>query len=129
MQELPTHLYGPSPEKCTALWHDAILPYLGTRLILWIVGGLSTFYILPLMVNHPVLPAHANYVRFPQALWLMWLHFDSGFYIDIARNGYWGANTLHGPSDWAFFPLYPWIISWVNGSLALVRMPISSLVW
>jgi Dolichyl-phosphate-mannose-protein mannosyltransferase len=121
MQEVlstPTHpsTYGPSPEKCTfsAIWHDAILPYLGTRLVLFIVGLLATFYILPLMINDPILPVHTNYVRFPQALWLMWQHFDSGFYLDIAKNGYWGADTLHTPSDWAFFPLYPWIISWVR---------------
>jgi 4-amino-4-deoxy-L-arabinose transferase-like glycosyltransferase len=49
----------------------------------------------------------------------MWLHFDSGFYTDIARHGYWGASTLHDRSNWAFFPLYPWIIScvrWLFGS-------------
>lgn len=126
LPDTPTHLSTSEPaqsipERCTfsTIWHEALLPYIGTRLVLWIVGLLATFYILPLMINNPVLPAHANYVRFPQALWLMWLHFDSGFYIDIARNGYWGANTLHGLSDWAFYPLYPWIVScvrWLFGS-------------
>jgi hypothetical protein len=106
-----------TPEKCTFsnIWREAILPYLGTRLVLLIVGLLATFYILPVMVNDPVLPAHATYVRFPQALWFMWFHFDSGFYTDIARHGYWGAETLHSMSNWAFFPLYPWLIAWVHG--------------
>jgi hypothetical protein len=111
----------PISEKCTFsdIWHEALLPYLGTRLVLLLVGLLATFYILPLMINNPLLPSHADYVRFPQSLWFMWLHFDGGFYIDIARHGYWGASTLHDRSNWAFFPLYPWIISclgWLFGS-------------
>jgi hypothetical protein len=106
-----------TPEKYTfpEIWREALLPYLGTRLVLLIVGLLTTFYILPVMVNHPVLPDHATYVRFPQALWLMWYHFDSGFYTDIARHGYWSAETLHSASNWAFFPLYPWLIAWIHG--------------
>lgn len=126
LPETPTHLSKSEstqsiPEKCTfsTIWREAILPYLGIRLALLLVGLLATFYILPLMVTNPILPAHDKYVRFPQALWLMWVHFDSGFYIDIARNGYWAANTLHSRSDWAFYPLYPWIIScvrWLFGS-------------
>jgi len=103
-------------EKCTfpIIWREAFLPYLGTRIALFMVGLLATFYILPLMVNNPVLPDHALFVRFPQALWMMWRHFDSGFYIDIAINGYWDAQTLHSSSDWAFYPLYPFLMSCVR---------------
>ena len=103
-------------EKCTfsELWREALLPYLGTRLVLLIVGLLATFYILPLMEKHPLLAGQAFYVRFPQALWMMWWHFDSGYYVDIAINGYWSVQTLHGQSNWAFYPLYPWLIACIN---------------
>src|SRR5437588_11890782 len=77
-----------------AIWLDALLPYLITRLVLVLVGLFASFYILPLMANNPLLPAHTANTSFPQALWLMWQRFDSGFYLDIARNGYWPASTI-----------------------------------
>lgn len=86
---------------------EAIVPYLITRLTLLLVGLLATFYILPLQSNLPILPSHAVQIHFPQALWLMWERFDSGFYLDLASNGYWSASTLHTASNWAFYPLYP----------------------
>ncbi|TMD62230.1 MAG: hypothetical protein E6I97_26905, partial [Chloroflexi bacterium] len=41
-------------------------------------------------------------------LYLMWLRFDSGFYLNIAQYGY--ANSWHGQSNWGFFPLYPLLV-------------------
>jgi hypothetical protein len=42
----------------------------------------------------------------PDALWLMWRHFDAGFYVDIAEHGYWAASTLQTKTDWIYLPLY-----------------------
>src|SRR5258708_8527358 len=86
---------------------EAIVPYLITRLTLLLVGLLATFYILPLQSNLPILPSHAVQIHFPQVQWLMWERFDSGFYLDLASNGYWSASTLHTASNWPFYPLYP----------------------
>jgi len=96
------------------VWLDALLPYLGTRIVLVLVGLLANFYILPLMVSNPILPSHNVNIRFPQALWLMWQRFDSGFYLGIAQHGYWPASTLHSASNWVFYPLYPLLISIVG---------------
>lgn len=94
-----------------SLWREALLPYLGTRLVLVLVGLLADFYILPLMKVDPIFPSHSANMHLPNALWLMWQRFDSGFYIGIAQSGYWPANTLHTYSNWAFYPLFPVLIS------------------
>ncbi len=96
-----------------SLWRYALLPYLGTRFVLVIVGLLANFYLMPLIIANPVLPSHATYMQFPQALWLMWQRFDSGYYLNIARHGYGPASMLHNHSDWVFYPLYPLLISCV----------------
>ncbi len=98
----------------TTVLLDAILPFLGTRFVLMLIGLLANFYILPLMTSNPILPSHAVNIRFPQALWLMWQRFDSGFYLNIAQQGYWSASTLHSHSNWVFYPLYPLLISSVG---------------
>jgi hypothetical protein len=84
------------------VWHDALLPYLVTRLALVVVGLLANFYLIPLTINNSAL-----YAPFPQALWLMWHRFDSGFYLSIAHGGYGPARA----ADWVFYPLYPLLIS------------------
>src|SRR2546429_4363323 len=94
----------------SSIWQDALLPYLGTRLALVLVGFLADFYILPLLKSHSILSSVALNTRFPDALWLMWNHFDAGFYVDIAKNGYWAASTLHTMSNWIFLPLFPMLI-------------------
>jgi len=100
-------------EKPTAVevWREALLPFLGTRLIVLCIGLLATYYVLPVLVSNPRLPTFAAQGSFPQALWLMWDRFDSGFYLDIAQHGYWAASTLHNRSDWVFYPLYPLLIA------------------
>jgi hypothetical protein len=94
----------------SSIWHEALLPYLETRLLLVLVGLLADFYILPLLKSNPLLsPVDLN-THFPDTLWLMWKHFDAGFYVDIAEHGYWAASTLHTTSNWIFLPLYPMLI-------------------
>src|SRR6266446_3200150 len=96
--------------RTTSIWRGAIIPFLGTRLSLVLVGLLTDFYILPLLKRTPILPSPTANTHFPDALWLMWQRFDSGFYISLARSGYWPASTLHTYSNWAFFPLFPLLI-------------------
>lgn len=96
------------------IWDDALLPYLGTRLALVIVGLLATYYILPLVVSNPRLPAYATQSPLPQSLWLMWQRFDSGFYLAIARQGYSPVIPFGFRTNWVFYPLYPLLIAGVG---------------
>jgi hypothetical protein len=98
------------PPGSASIWRGAILPYLVTRLGLVLIGLLADFYILPLLKSSPVLPSPTANRHFPDALWLMWQHFDSGFYLNLANSGYWPTSTLHTYSNWAFFPLFPLLI-------------------
>lgn len=95
------------------IWQDALLPYLGTRLVLVVVGLLATYYMMPLVVSNPILADHATNMPFPQSLWMMWKHFDSGFYISIAQFNYVKATPemLHVRTNWVFYPFYPMLIS------------------
>jgi hypothetical protein len=93
------------------IWREAVLPYLGIRLIMLIIGLLSVYYLLPILTTNPRLPTFAAQGSFPQSLWLMWNRFDSGFYLNIASHGYWPASTLHNRPDWVFYPLYPLLIA------------------
>jgi len=94
-----------------SVWREALLPYLGTRLVLVLVGLLADFYILPLLKSNALLSPVALNTHFPDALWLMWRHFDAGFYMDIAEHGYWAASTLQAKSDWLYLPLYPLLVN------------------
>jgi hypothetical protein len=78
--------------------------------VLVLVGLLAVFYLLPLLNSNPLLPPVGLNTHFPDTLWLMWRHFDAGFYVDIAEHGYWAASTLHTASNWIFLPLYPMLI-------------------
>ncbi len=98
------------PCSTRELVREAILPYLGTRLALVLIGLLADFYILPLIKTNPILPSAQANMHFPNLFWLMWLRFDAGFYVDIAMHGYWSASTLHTYSNWAFYPLFPMLI-------------------
>lgn len=92
------------------IWSHVILPFLVIRLLLVVVGVVTVYYLLPLLnLQQPVHP-DLRIKNFPDMLWLLWNHFDSGFYLSIAHDGYWGPETLHSMSNWAFFPLYPVLI-------------------
>ncbi|HVB74294.1 MAG TPA: hypothetical protein VNE38_12125 [Ktedonobacteraceae bacterium] len=90
-----------------SIWREALLPFLGTRLVLLLVGLLAELYLLPLLKSNPLLPSVSMNTHLPDALWLMWKRFDAGFYVDIAEFGYWPASTLKTASNWIFLPLYP----------------------
>src|SRR5579859_4393944 len=71
----------PLQEKATLaqIWKEAILPYLGTRLVIFVVGLFATYYILPQITSASLRADSATKMAFPQSLWLMWARFDSGF--------------------------------------------------
>src|SRR2546429_9528029 len=113
-KELETDIQPASSVQLTStvapIWREALLPYLCNRLVLVLVGLLADFYILPLLKSNSLLSPVKLNTHFPDTLWLMWRHFDAGFYIDIAEHGYWAASTLHIASNWIFLPLYPMLI-------------------
>jgi len=94
----------------TNAWRDALAAFVLSRVLLTVVGLLTVFYLLPLLKRNLTHYSLAANTRLPNALWLMWHRFDSGFYVDIARHGYWSAATLRHISNWVFYPLYPLLI-------------------
>lgn len=95
------------------LCSEVVAPFLAIRLLLFLVGMVTIYYIMPLLKHYPPAPFGTRILLLPDMLYLMWNHYDSGFYVDIASNGYWGANTLHSMSTWAFFPLYPLLMRFI----------------
>jgi len=93
-----------------AIAANVFLPFLAIRLLLVFVGLTTIYYILPLINRKQPIVTDGRLTHFPDMLYLMWVHFDSGFYLTIARNGYWGVHTLHAQSNWGFFPFYPLVI-------------------
>ncbi|GAC1369028.1 MAG: hypothetical protein PVS3B1_28240 [Ktedonobacteraceae bacterium] len=91
-------------------WSAILLPVLATRLLLLLVGVVTTYYVEPLIDRHQPIQIVGQGKEFPAMLWLMWLRFDSNFYLGIAQGGYWDAASLHGASNWAFFPLFPLLL-------------------
>jgi hypothetical protein len=89
---------------------NVFLPFLAIRVLLVVVGLITIYYVLPLISHTQPIVADPRLSRFPDMLYLMWVHFDSGFYLTIARDGYWGVRTLHSQSNWGFFPFYPLLI-------------------
>src|SRR5260370_26846595 len=89
---------------------EAVLPLVVIRLILVLVGVLTIIYIEPLVNVHQPIHLDPQHMRLPDMLGLMWANFDSGFYITLAAGGYGGGDTLHGMSNWGFYPLYPLLI-------------------
>jgi hypothetical protein len=97
-------------ELVAELWVHALRPFLVTRIGLTLAGLLATFYVILLMRPTTALLAVPGYARFPDALWLMWQRFDSGFYLGIASGGYWSVASLQHPSNWVFWPLFPVLV-------------------
>ena len=100
-------------ELCLA----ALLPYLITRVGLVLVGLLADYYLLPLHKPSRVLASIRANARFPENLQLMWQRFDSGFYLGIAKSGYDTRHLAHPVASWAFYPLYPLVVSAVSRPL------------
>jgi hypothetical protein len=77
-------------------------PLLATRLALVVVG-------LVAVKQMPSLPGS----QLASQSWInIWTHFDSGWYLNIARDGY--QYVPGEPSNIAFFPLFPGLMRWVG---------------
>ena len=91
-----------------SLCSEVVAPFLAIRLLLVLVGIVTIYYIMPLLKHYPPAPFGTRILRLPDLLYLMWLRFDSGFYLSIAQYGY--NHTLRNQSNWGFFPLYPLLV-------------------
>lgn len=96
-----------SPPWRSRFLKGVLLPYLLVRFvtgfILWAARGLHTGQ-LP-RVTDP-------------AFWLHgWVHWDSGWYLLIVREGYAPVADVRQGSTLAFFPAYPYVIRWVHALL------------
>lgn len=92
------------------LWSRVILPFLAIRVLLELIGLITFYYVLPLLDRKLPIGADLRSLRVREVLLLMWRHFDSGYYLWIAHDGYAGADALHSATNWAFFPLYPLLV-------------------
>ena len=82
-----------------AYWSDVLLPFLLSRLMILVTGVLA--------ISFGSLPP--DLWRVSSRPWLdMWARWDSGFYLQIATEGYSYSSTEL--SNLAFFPLYPLLI-------------------
>jgi hypothetical protein len=78
--------------------------FLATRLALTLIGVLS-------LLLHGRMTAYRLEWEHPRQLWLdLWGQWDTGWYLDIARNWYAAAPRYEGLPNYAFFPLYPLLI-------------------
>ncbi|HUI91780.1 MAG TPA: hypothetical protein VLX68_05975 [Chitinivibrionales bacterium] len=89
-----------------------LLLFLATRIVLTLIGVVSHVIIDP---YH----GHEFVWHYSKHLWLnIWAVWDSGWYLDIAKNGYslsllsdLPKNVDPGQTSFGFFPLYPMLIA------------------
>ncbi len=75
--------------------------FLASRLALLAIGLLTLAHIRPLTVSGN--PLHLD----PQQALSLWGAWDTGWYMDLALNGYQSAPGADGQANWAFFPALP----------------------
>lgn len=92
------------------LWSRVLLPLLAIRVLLELIGLITFYYVQPLLDRKLPIGSDLRGLHARDVLLLMWKHFDSGYYLWIAHDGYAGADTLHSATNWAFFPLYPLLV-------------------
>ncbi len=92
------------------LWPRVLLPFLAIRVLLELIGLITFYYVQPLLDRKLPIGSDLRGLHGRDVLLLMWKHFDSGYYLWIAHDGYAGADTLHSATNWAFFPLYPLLV-------------------
>ena len=98
-------------------WRQADIGYIfsffvASRLLLEAIGLLSRILIQPYL-NYDYVWVYSNFV------WLdIWGVWDTGWYLDIAGNGYDMVRKTSGPiagqANWAFFPAYPMITAFIS---------------
>lgn len=119
------------------LWRDVLAPLAITRLALLLVGWFSRYF--PASADYPIQAALARGWQFsPHRLLDIWGRWDSGWYLNIATNGYGLRGDLQAvQSNVGFLPLYPYLIKLLalllpsglrtRGGLLLVGVVISNL--
>lgn len=104
---------------------EPLLIFVATR-----SGLFALAYVAQLLLPRPV--GSGYWDAFPGNLWLSgWLRWDSGWYLDIARRGYWLDPQTHLGSV-AFFPLYPLlmrVLGQIIGSIPAAGLVISNLAF
>jgi MFS family permease len=102
------------------------IPYTINRLLLVVVGYVSQEF-RP-FAQYPVRQARINGWQFtPYRLIDMWARWDSGWYLDIVRNGYYLNGNLNSTqSNIAFYPTYPYL---VRGIVAVLPAEMRSTTW
>lgn len=81
--------------------NEAILYFLASRAVLTIIGVLSASRI------HRRTEGRLEWIH-PSQKWLdIWGQWDTGWYLDIAKNWYAAEPHFQGYCNYAFFPLYP----------------------
>lgn len=98
-------------------WHDVLAPFLGVRVILVIAAYLSS--LIPASGTYPVQAAAERGWQFtPNRLTDMWARWDSGWYLDLAMNGYYlRGDAATEQSNVAFSPLYAGLTAALNAGL------------
>ncbi len=97
-----------------------------TRAVLWLIGFVSREVLQPFLpLQEPGAPFTANrYLA-------VWGHWDTRWYLDIARRGHSAEPLPHtGEANYAFFPLYPLlmrVVGWVVGDVYLAGFIVSNL--
>jgi hypothetical protein len=118
-------------------WTDILLPFLATRLALFLAGWYAA--IIPINHSYPHESVLSRGWQFTSIRLVdMWGRWDSGWYIDIIRNGYLIKGDIRTVmSNIEFFPLYPWLIKFIllpfqassisNGTILLIGILVSNV--
>ena len=98
--------------------------FLGSRVMLTIIGYLCRLLIY--IPNSPDQPWHYN----PSPLLDFWGSWDTGWYMDIASNGYSSHMKENGEANYAFFPLYPLLVGIIGkiiGNVFIAGLLVSNI--
>ena len=93
-------------ERVSTLVQPVGLPFLGSRLVVWLVMVFSFLSLGPALRagGHEDVPAYTSDLGWSTDVWARW---DSVSFLEIAQHGYGGAL---GDSSAAFYPLYPALV-------------------
>ena len=92
------------------LWRDVVAVFLATRAALLLIAIIAQFF--PTNSGYPDGGAAARGWGFtPVRLVDVWARWDSGWYFDLVRNGYYANGDIATvQSNLAYFPLYPYTV-------------------
>ncbi len=113
--------------------HNFVVPltaFFSSRLWLLLTGWWSQYF--PTSRDYPIAAAiERGWVTTPQRWLDIWSRWDSGWYLQIAKTGYWPVGEAYSTqveSSWPFFPLYPTLIRVIHQILPLPNTETSYLI-